>query len=71
MDRRCSYISYMASKRRKPREGRKDDEVRVRVTSEEKGLWTASAKADGRDLSGWLRYLANREARAEHGRGGR
>lgn len=28
----------------------------------EKEAWTAKAKTDGRDLSGWLRFLANREA---------
>jgi hypothetical protein len=32
-----------------------------RLTAAEKDAWTAAAECDGRDLSGWLRYLANRE----------
>jgi hypothetical protein len=51
----------MVAKRRKPKGERKDDEVRVRVTTEEKATWTRVADEDGRDLSGWLRFLANRE----------
>ena len=40
--------------------------MRVRVSAEEKEAWTEAAKKVGRNLSGWLRYLANREAgRAE------
>jgi len=59
MDRHCRYNGRMAVKRRKSREERKSNEVRVRVTPEEKERWTAAAKKDHRDLSGWLRHLAN------------
>lgn len=41
---------------------RKEGEIRVRVTVKEKEAWTTKARSDGRDLSGWLRFLANREA---------
>ena len=51
----------MAVKRRKPKGERKEGEIRVRVTVKEKETWTAKARTDGRDLSGWLRFLANRE----------
>jgi len=43
--------------------------MRIRVTTAEKEAWTAAADRDGRDLSGWLRFLANREA--SDGRKGR
>jgi uncharacterized protein (DUF1778 family) len=52
----------MAIRRRKLKDERKSDEIRVRVTTAEKELWTTAASRDGRDLSGWLRFLANREA---------
>jgi len=48
--------------RRKPRDERKEQSLRIRVTSSEKDSWTAAAERDGRDLSGWLRFIANREA---------
>ena len=57
--------------RRKPRDERKEESIRIRVTADEKDAWTAAAERDGRDLSGWLRYLANRESRPEDGRRGR
>jgi hypothetical protein len=50
----------MAAK--KARDERKEDSIRIRVTEAEKGAWTAAAERDGRDLSGWLRFIANREA---------
>jgi hypothetical protein len=51
----------MAAKR-KARDALKDDSIRIRVTEAEKEAWTTAAERDGRDLSGWLRFLANREA---------
>lgn len=48
--------------RRKPRDERKDESMRIRVTAAEKAAWEAAAARDGRDLSGWLRFIANREA---------
>lgn len=47
--------------RRKVRDERKGESIRIRLTAAEKGAWTAAAEHDGRDLSGWLRFLANRE----------
>jgi hypothetical protein len=55
-------MDVMAVKRRKPKGERKEGEIRVRVTVKEKAAWMAKAKTDGRDLSGWLRFLANKEA---------
>jgi hypothetical protein len=52
----------MAAKRRKAKDERKDDEIRVRVSAKEKEVWTATAKKDGRDLSNWLRFLATQAA---------
>jgi hypothetical protein len=48
--------------RRKPRDERKEESIRIRVTTSEKEAWEGAAVRDGRDLSGWLRYLANRES---------
>jgi hypothetical protein len=47
--------------RRKPRDERKEESMRIRVTTAEKEAWAAAAERDGRDLSGWLRFIANRE----------
>jgi hypothetical protein len=52
----------VVSKRRKSQSERKQEDIRVRVTAAEKQAWMLAAKKDGRDLSGWLRFLANREA---------
>jgi hypothetical protein len=52
----------MSTVRRKPRDERKEESLRIRVTSTEKEAWAAAAAKDGRDLSGWLRFIANREA---------
>jgi hypothetical protein len=54
-------MDYMVVKRRKPKDERKDLGIRLRLTATEKDAWTQAAKKDGRDLSGWLRFLANRE----------
>jgi hypothetical protein len=48
--------------RRKARDERKEESIRIRVTATEKVAWEVAAARDGRDLSGWLRFIANREA---------
>ncbi len=55
--------------RRKARDERKEESIRIRTTTAEKEAWAAAAARDGRDVSGWLRFLANREA--SDGRKGR
>ncbi len=45
--------------RRKPRDERKEESIRIRVTASEKEAWETAAERDGRDLSGWLRFIAN------------
>ena len=60
------HMATKASRGRKPKDEGKGESMRVRVSAEEKEAWTEAAKKVGRNLSGWLRYLANREAgRAE------
>lgn len=49
-------------KRRKPKGERKDEEIRIRVTAEEKAAFNAAAKKQGRELSNWLRFVANEAA---------
>jgi uncharacterized protein (DUF1778 family) len=46
--------------RKKPKNKLKGETVRLRLTAGEKALWTKAADAAGRDLSNWLRYVANR-----------
>ena len=54
----------MAIKRRKSKDERKDEEIRLRVTAAEKDAWTEAAKKDERGgLSGWVRYVVNQAAR--------
>ena len=36
--------------------------IRLRLTEEEKAAWARAADKDGRDLSNWLRWVANRAA---------
>lgn len=60
-------MGHMATKRR-ARDERKEDMIRIRVTAAEKEAWTAVAERDGRDLSGWLRFIANREAETRKAR---
>jgi hypothetical protein len=57
--------------RRKPRDERKEESIRIRVTTSEKDAWSLAAERDGRDLSGWLRFIANREAKPDEGKRGR
>jgi hypothetical protein len=58
----CAYIVNM--ERRKPDEERKESLVRIRLTAEQKDLLTAAALKVGLDLSGWLRFIALKEAKA-------
>ena len=56
-------------KRRKPRGERKETSVRIRLTGEQKRALTTAATQAGLDLSGWIRFIALREAgRAQAGR---
>jgi hypothetical protein len=52
----------MAAKRGRYKVQRKDESVRLRLTAGEKDAWLRAAEASGRDLSNWLRSIANREA---------
>jgi uncharacterized protein (DUF1778 family) len=54
----------MVTKRRKPKGERKEESIRVRLTSNEKEAWAQAAVRTGRDLSNWIRFVANREAKA-------
>ena len=56
-----STLAHMTTKR-KPKDERKEESLRIRTTTAEKETWAAAAERDGRDLSGWLRFIANREA---------
>jgi uncharacterized protein (DUF1778 family) len=49
-------------KRRKVKAERKDDVIRLRVTSEQKQTLIDAAKAAGLEVSAWLRSLGLREA---------
>jgi uncharacterized protein (DUF1778 family) len=59
----CDYNGPMAAKK-KTKVDRKEESMRIRVTGDEKDLWTVAAKKDGRDLSGWLRHLANQAVKS-------
>lgn len=48
--------------RRKPKADLKTNEMRIRITDEEKATFQAAAKADARNLSDWLRWLALQRA---------
>lgn len=52
----------MATKRRKAKNQRKDELIRVRLTATEKEAFTKAAEKEGRDLSNWLRWVARRES---------
>jgi uncharacterized protein (DUF1778 family) len=45
------------------KEVRKEDSIRIRVTSEQKEILTAAAERDGQGLSGWLLAVGLRAAR--------
>lgn len=42
----------------------REQTLRIRVTDEERALLTAAAEAAGMTLSGWLRHIAVKEAKA-------
>jgi uncharacterized protein (DUF1778 family) len=63
-------MDYVTVKRRKPKGERKEASLRLRLTAAEKALWTRTAENAGRDLSNWLRFIANRASRG-NGEGGR
>lgn len=44
-------------KRRKPKIARKEDQIRVRLTREQKMAFTSAAARAGLDVSSWLRSL--------------
>jgi hypothetical protein len=47
-------------KRRKPKAERKEELIRVRVTSDQKASFIRSAEKEGLDVSSWLRRLGMR-----------
>jgi uncharacterized protein (DUF1778 family) len=49
-------------KRRKPKAERKEADIRIRVTPEQKKVLTEAALRAGLDVSSWLRSLGMREA---------
>jgi uncharacterized protein (DUF1778 family) len=51
-----------AAKRGKTKVSVKDESMRIRVTDDEKEAWARAAAKDGRTVSNWLRYIANRAA---------
>ena len=57
------YVEVAEKKRRKTKAERKEDMIKVMVTSEQKRSFMDAAERAGLDLSNWLRSLAIREAR--------
>lgn len=55
-------MDRMALKRRKPKASRKEESVRLRITTAQKEKFTTAAEKVGLDLSSWLRTIATREA---------
>jgi uncharacterized protein (DUF1778 family) len=53
------HMATKGTKARKPKDETLDDSMRLRCKASEKEAWTRAAERDGRDLSGWLRHLAN------------
>jgi uncharacterized protein (DUF1778 family) len=49
---------------RKPKDQQKGELLRIRLTAEQKRLFTETANEVGLDLSAWLRTVALREAKA-------
>ena len=52
--------------RRKPQSARKEEQIRIRVTSEQKQVLTEAAGRAGLDVSTWLRSLGLKEASLGH-----
>lgn len=55
-------MDHMATKRRKLKGERKEESIRLRLTTEEKEAFANAAAKEGRDLSNWLRWVASRAA---------
>lgn len=55
-------VDYMAAKRRKTKNERKDESIRLRLTAVEKDAFAKAAEKEGRDLSNWIRWIAGRAA---------
>jgi uncharacterized protein (DUF1778 family) len=53
----------MPASHRKPKKERKEEEIRVRVTAEQKKLFIKAAELEGLDISAWIRQIALREAK--------
>lgn len=51
---------------KKTEKDRKDEVIRVRVTTDQKAMLTAAAERAGYDVSTWLRGLGVREAQRAH-----
>jgi hypothetical protein len=66
MSMRLQSIAIVATlcrmKRRKPLAQRKEDTIRIRVTTEQKRTLIDRAQRDGLEVSAWLRSLGLREA---------
>ncbi len=64
----CGYSGPMATlpktAHRKSKKQRKAELLRIRLTAEQKQLFTETANQVGLDLSAWLRTVALREAKA-------
>jgi uncharacterized protein (DUF1778 family) len=54
--------------KRKARVSRKDSQIRVRVTREQKETFVRTAEQSGLDVSSWLRAIGMRAAQRERGR---
>lgn len=55
-----STVAYM--KRRKGKAERKEESIRLRLTTEHKDVFTQAAEKSGLDLSNWIRLVLVREA---------
>lgn len=66
----CGYTGCMGAlpkaRHRKPKAQRKGELLRIRLTADQKRLFTETASQVGLDLSNWLRTVALREAKAAH-----
>jgi hypothetical protein len=55
-------------KRRKPKSARKESEIRIRLTRDQKRQFTLAAERAGLDVSSWLRTLGVQAAGDRTGR---
>ncbi len=58
-------MDRMARKKRAAKRVRKAEDIRVRVTEEDKKAFTEAAERADRNLSDWLRHLAKRAIAAD------